>query len=153
MRQPHASSVSVDINPAIVAPTPDPSRVPTPEPQAAIQSATPRRGTLDQEHHRTRVLAADRKPLDHAQQNEQHRGQQAERRVAGKKAHQEGRHRHRGDRDRQGGAASVMVTDMTDQRTADRPHQVPEREHGEGREQLRHPSWRGKKLRPIDEAK
>ena len=69
-------------------------------------------------------------------QDERDRRQQAERLVARKQADQEGRDRHGGDRDGEGGAASVAVADMADERAADRPHQIAERKHAEGGEQL-----------------
>jgi hypothetical protein len=82
--------------------------------QRAHQAAAAVGRVLDHEHHRARVLAADRKPLHHAQQGERDRRQQAERRVARQKADQEGRDRHGGDREGERRAPSEAVADMAD---------------------------------------
>ena len=50
---------------------------------------------------------------------------------------QEGRDRHGGHRKGQRGAPPQPVADMADERAADRPHQIADREHAERGQKLR----------------
>ena len=104
--------------------------------QRAQQAAPALWSVLDQEHHRAGVFAADRQPLHHAQQRERDRRQDAERRIARQQPDQDGRDRHGGDREGERRAPPEPVADMADDGAADRPHQVADREHPEGGEQL-----------------
>ena len=97
----------------------------------------PRRRPLDEENQRAGIFAAGRQPLHHAQQREQHRRGDAQRRITRQEADQEGRDRHRRDREGQRCSAAEPVADMANDRPADRPHQIADREHAERRQQLR----------------
>jgi hypothetical protein len=68
--------------------------------------------------------------------SEPDRRQQPNAVIAGQQAHQERRNRHGGNREGERGAAAEAVPDMADDRAADRPHQIADREHAECRQQL-----------------
>ena len=103
---------------------------------APIKPRRPSGRVLDQKHHRARVFAADRKPLHHAQEGERDRRRQAERRVA------------RQSPIRKVGIAMAATEKVSAARrpnrspiwpmsgAADRPHQIADREHAEGRKKL-----------------
>ena len=113
--------------------------------QCADQSSPVGRRLLDDEDDRSRVFAADRQALHHAQQREQDRRRNPERLVVGQNADQEGRNGHRRDREGQRRAAAEPVADRPDHRAADRPHQEAHGENPEGREDLSDGILAGKK--------
>src|SRR5215510_13049499 len=96
MRQPQDSNAEVDMLAAKTAPTAEPSKMPAPAPHAASAPIKPRRPSraFDQEHHRTGIFAANRKSLQHAQQRERGRRQEAQRRISRQQSDQESRDRH-----------------------------------------------------------
>ena len=102
----------------------------------ADDTAALRSRVLDQEDDGGRVFAADRQALHHAQQGEQQRRGQPEHVVARQHADQEGRHRHRRHREGERRRAADAVTDMAEQRAADRPHHEADGEHAERRQHL-----------------
>jgi hypothetical protein len=87
---------------------------------------------LDQEHDRGRVLAADREALHHPQHHQQDGGRRSELGVIGKQANQEGGNGHRQHRGSQRGLAANAIAEMSEDHSANRPHQEPGGEDAEG---------------------
>src|SRR5262245_62124255 len=138
MRQPQASSAVVDMLAANAAPTAEPSRMPTVAPAPASAPIRPRRpsGACWTRNTIELVYSPPTESPCTAKQGERDRRQKPDAVIAGQQAHQKGRDRHGGHREGERGAASEAIADMADDRAADRPHQIADREHAERRQQL-----------------
>jgi hypothetical protein len=116
----------------------------------AEEAAAPGPGLLDQEDDRRRILAADRESLGEAQQDEEHRGEDADPVVGRHDPDQEGRHRHREDRTDERRFASDAVPDMAEHQAPERTHEKAGGEGAEGGNERGHAVPAGKELAAQD---
>ncbi len=91
-----------------------------------------RRHVLGDEHPGARHFAADRRALQDAEQQQQHRRQDADRVVGRQQAHQQRRHRHQQHAQREHALAADQVAEVGHDDAAQRARQVAGREDAEG---------------------
>jgi hypothetical protein len=80
---------------------------------------------LDHKDGRRRVFAADREPLDQAQQHQERRRREPDLPISRHQPDQECRDRHHDNRDDQRPLSPKLVADMTKDQTVQRTHQKP----------------------------
>ena len=86
---------------------------------------------------RAAVLPTQAESLDHAQHEQDDRGQETDRGVGRDDPDERGRQSHPGERHEEGVFAANPVADRAEHQCAERPDQEPHREEGHGAEQRR----------------